>query len=159
MKNYILPILLLLLTVPFLMGVGGKMSSYTINHTFTIDTTSNSSSADTIRFVNAYGTFNVSMTPDSTGADEGATDTLAFQYRMLVYDNGTWRLLHTNWLSAEIDNAGTWVTSLNWTDGTTYRVDLSDLDVCDGIEAKIVLGTGDSLLVSIPTYFEYQKQE
>ncbi len=130
--------------------------------TLTIDTTTNISNKSVINFYGAMGYFDFYVNADSTGADEGATDSLAVYYKPLSDSAGTVIQLQDNWNLAEIYNgtgttAGTWVTWLNWADVTKYRMDFSEMAACNACSLYTSLGTGDSLLVTVKIGYTYLK--
>lgn len=146
-KLFILSLLLLATAISF----SQTQNSYT-TVTITTDTTGIISAKGFLPFTSAYGTFLYDITVDSTGADEGSTDSLAVYYKMLVNLAGNYYNKHDNYLLAKIgvisSGAITWANWINWEDNTKYLVEFPDLNVCDACSVYYSFGVSDSLITS-----------
>jgi hypothetical protein len=139
-----------------------QVESITSFITLTFDTTKTISNKSVIYFTGATGYFNFYVACDSTGGDEGTSDSLAVYYKTLSDSAGSIIQMQDNWSLAEIYNgtgttAGSWVNWLDWTDATKYRMDFPDLSVCKSCSLYASFGTGDSLIATLKIGYSFLK--
>ncbi|HDL60126.1 MAG TPA: hypothetical protein ENH14_01585 [candidate division WOR-3 bacterium] len=149
MKNKIIP---LLFTFFVFLGIFSVLAwdRITYKTTIAVDTTGNTFYGAILWGTGAFGVPTFSILLDSTGADEGATDTLKIAYKMLGLnsESGDVEVLHDNWYQGEIDFG----IVKDWADSVKYHVTFDTLTGCIGCSLKIELGTGDSLMGNV--YFQ-----